>query len=154
MLNAVLVEDQLLLPVLFARFDVALAVFLLKSLYSAGCIDILLLARIERMAHGAYLRMDLFYRAGGLECVATAAMNHDLVVFWMYLFFHNCNSLKYMKTRIIRLSTQISTDFSHDRLFFGVFGCCEKRLQAPMPWQRPWLQKARTEAQLRNERLS
>ena len=54
MLSAIILEGQLLLLVFFGSlgsFDVIFAVFLLESLYSAGCIDVFLLAGIERMAH-------------------------------------------------------------------------------------------------------
>ncbi len=73
-------------------FDVIFAVFLLESLYSAGGIDIFLLAGIERMAHRADLRVDFFGGAAGFEGIAAAAVNHDLIVFWMYFFFHNYSS--------------------------------------------------------------
>ncbi len=73
----------------FVLFEVACAVFLLESFYSAGCIDIFLFAGIERMAHGADFRVDFFRCAAGLESIATAAVNHDLIVFWMYFLFHN-----------------------------------------------------------------
>ena len=71
------------------NLDVIFAVFLLEPLYSARRIDIFLLAGIERMAHRAYLGVDFFGGTAGLEGIATAAVNHDLIVFWMYLFFHN-----------------------------------------------------------------
>jgi hypothetical protein len=83
-----------LLVFFFALFYVACAVLLLESLYSAGSIDILLLARIEGMAHRANLGVDFFGGTTGLERVAAAAVNHYLVVFWMYSFFHNFNSTK------------------------------------------------------------
>ena len=73
----------------FVFLEVICTVFLLESLYSTGGIDKLLLARIERMAHRAYLRMYLLCRAIGLEGTAAAAANHYFIVFWMYLFFHN-----------------------------------------------------------------
>ena len=99
-------ENQLLLLVFFAVFgvpvfrlfgrwgpyDVAFAVFLLEPLYSAGRVDVFLLACIERMAHRADLCVDFFCRAAGLESVATSAMNHHFIVFWMYLFSHNYDS--------------------------------------------------------------
>ena len=117
-------ENQLLLLVFFAvfgvpvfrlfgrggPFDVAFAVFLLEPLYSAGRVDVFLLACVERMAHRADLCVDFFCRAAGLECVAAAAMNHHFIVFWMYLFFHNYDSLKYPKHCILTLSTDISTE--------------------------------------------
>jgi len=106
MLNAIILEGQLLLLVFLGFFgasiflllgkwgclDVIFAVFLLESLYSACGIDIFLLAGIERMAHRADLRVDFFGGAAGLEGIAAAAVNHDLIVFWMYFFFHNYSS--------------------------------------------------------------
>jgi hypothetical protein len=92
MLNAVILDGQLLLLVFFGclgGFDVIFAVFLLESLYTPGRIDIFLLARIERMAHRAYLGVDFLDRAPGLERVPAAAVNHYLIVLWMYSFFHN-----------------------------------------------------------------
>jgi hypothetical protein len=46
------------------------------------------------MAHRAYLCVDFFRRAAGLERIAAAAMNHRLTVFGMYLFSHNNSSSK------------------------------------------------------------
>ena len=98
-------RKQLLLLVFFVlvwlfagwgRLDVTLAVLLLESLYSAGCIDIFLLACIERMAHRAYFCMDFFCRAVSLECTATTATNHYFFIFWVYLFFHNYKAPKYL----------------------------------------------------------
>ena len=83
-----------MLLVFFVLFYVACAVLLLESLYSPGGIDIFLLARIEGMAHRANLGVDFFGGTTGLERVAAAAVNHYLVVFWMYSFFHNFNSTK------------------------------------------------------------
>jgi len=91
-LNAVILDGQLLLLVFFGcfgGFDVIFAVFLLESLYPPGRINIFLLARVERMAHRAYLGVDFIDRAPGLERVAATAVNHYLIVFWMYSFFHN-----------------------------------------------------------------
>jgi len=79
---------QLLLLVFWGLLEVIFAVFSLESLNSACGIDILLLARIERMAHRADFRMDFFRRAAGLERIATAAMNDYLSIFWMYILFH------------------------------------------------------------------
>jgi len=87
-------KTQLSLLVFFVLFYVACAVLLLESLYSAGSIDIFLLARIEGMAHGANLSMDFFGCTTGLEGIAAAAVNYYFVVFWMYSFFHNFNSTK------------------------------------------------------------
>jgi hypothetical protein len=70
-------------------FDVIFAVFFLESLYSAGSVDIFLLSGIERMAHRANLGVDFFGGTAGLEGIAAAAMDHYLIVFWMYFFFHN-----------------------------------------------------------------
>ena len=109
MLNAIILVGQLSLLVFldffgapifrlfgkWSRLDVIFAVFLLESLYSPGCIDVLLLTRVERMAHRADFCVDFFGCATGLKSAATAAMNHHLIVFWMYSFFHNCNALKY-----------------------------------------------------------
>jgi hypothetical protein len=83
-----------LLLVFLGLFDVIFAVLLLESLYSACGIDKFLLARIERMAHRAYLRVDFFRRAAGLERIAATTMNHRPTVFWMYVFSHNDSSFK------------------------------------------------------------
>ena len=111
--------------VFFRLLDVACAVFLLEPFYSTGCIDVFLLASVERMAHRAYLCVDFFCCAVGLECVATAAVDHHFIVFWMYIFFHNYSVLRpekigttkdktapnYLKlgilTRLIRISIEI-----------------------------------------------
>ena len=106
MLNAVILEGQLLLLVFFGTlgsFDVIFAVFLLESLYSAGGVDIFLLARIERMAHRANFGVDFLDGTAGLEGVAAAAMDHYLTVFWMYSFFHNLQFSRYMQLRILTL---------------------------------------------------
>ena len=101
-------KNQLLLLVFFVlvwffagwgRLDVTRTVFLLESLYPAGGIDIFLLARIERMAHRAYLGVDFFYRAASLERTATTAPNYYLLIFWMYLFFHNYDAPEYLNSR-------------------------------------------------------
>ncbi len=110
--------------VFFRLLEVACAVFLLEPFYSTGGIDVFLLARVERMAHRAYLCVDLFCCAVGLEGVATAAVDHHVIVFWMYIFFHNCSVLRpekigttkdksapnYLKHRIITILTHISTE--------------------------------------------
>ena len=80
---------QLLSLVFFSLFEVACAVFLLESFYSACGIDKFLFARIERMAHRADFCVYLFCCAVGLERTPTAAMDRYLIVFWMYVFFHN-----------------------------------------------------------------
>jgi hypothetical protein len=77
--------------------DIVFAVFLFKSFYPPGGIDIFLLAGVERMAHRAYLRVDFFDRTAGLERIPAAAMNHHLIVFWMYPFFHSHSSPKYLR---------------------------------------------------------
>lgn len=108
MLNAVILEGQLLPLVFFGSlgsFDVIFAVFLLESLYSAGRIDIFLLTRIERMAYRANFSVDFFVGTAGLESIAAAAMNHDLIVFWMYSFFHNLQFSRYLQSRILTVFT-------------------------------------------------
>ena len=95
--------------VFFRLLDVACAVFLLEPFYPPRCIDVFLLARVERMAHRAYLCVDFFCRAVGLECVATAAVDHHFIVFWMYTFFHNENAPKYLKLSILTILKHIST---------------------------------------------
>ena len=104
--------------------EVACAVFLLEPFYSTGSIDIFLLARIERMAHRAYLCVDFFCRTAGLECIATAAVDHHFIVLWMYIFFHNYSVLhpekigttkdksvpEYFKTKILTRLMHISTE--------------------------------------------
>lgn len=68
--------------------DIALAVFLLESFDSAGCIDELLLAGVERMAHRANVCADILDRTAGLESISAAAFYFNGIVFWMYVFFH------------------------------------------------------------------
>ena len=101
-------KNQLLLLVFFvlvrffggrSRLDIALAVLFLESLYPAGSIDKFLLTRIERMAHRANLGVDFFYRAASLERTATTATNYYLLIFWMYLFFHNYDAPEYLNRR-------------------------------------------------------
>jgi hypothetical protein len=99
-----------LLLVLFVLFDVACAGFLLEPFYPACGIDVFLLACVERMAHRADLCVDLFCRAAGLESAAAAAMNHNLIVFWMYPFFHNYNAPKHLKHHILIVSADISIE--------------------------------------------
>jgi len=80
--------------VFFGFFEVISAVFLLESFYSACGIDIFLLARVEWMAHGADFGVDFFCCAAGLEGIPAAAVNYNLIVFWMYPFFHNNSAPK------------------------------------------------------------
>jgi hypothetical protein len=117
MLNAVILEGQLLLLVflgflgapifrLFGKLgglDVIFPVFLLESLYSAGGVDVFLLAGIERMAHRADFGVDFLDGTAGLERIAAAAMDHYLIVFWMYSFFHNLQFSRYLQSRILTL---------------------------------------------------
>jgi hypothetical protein len=49
--------------------------------------------------------VDFFGGAAGLEGVAAAAMNHDLIVFWMYSFFHNLQFSRYLQSRILTVLT-------------------------------------------------
>ena len=109
--------------VFFGLLDVACAVFLLEPFYSPGSIDVFLLARVERMAHRAYFCVDFFCRTAGLECIATAAVDHHFIVLWIYLFFHNYSVLrpekigttkdksapKYLRLKILTRLTHIST---------------------------------------------
>ena len=81
--------DQLLLFVFIFLFYVTLAVFLLEPLYTPCGIDIFLLTGIKRMAHRADFGVDFLGRAAGFESGAAAAVNYDLFIFWMYIFFHN-----------------------------------------------------------------
>ena len=83
------IRYTLLLLVFFSLLYIACAVLLFEALYSAGGIDIFLLARVERMAHRTYLCMDFFRCAAGLKCIPTATVNYHVIVLWMYLFFHN-----------------------------------------------------------------
>ena len=102
-------------------FDVIFAVFLLESLYSAGCIDIFLLARIERMAHRANFGVDFFDRTAGLERVPAAAMDHYLIVFWMYTFFHNLQFSIYLQSRILTvLAAYCNINFNKFYFFSSV----------------------------------
>ena len=41
------------------------------------------------MAHRAYLRMDFLGGAARIKAIAATAANADVLVFWMYTFFHN-----------------------------------------------------------------
>ena len=92
--------------------DITCAVLLLEPLDSPGSIDILLFARIERMAHRANLCMDFLCRAASFESVATATANRYLIIFWMYLFFHNTQSLKNtLKKHILAILLDISIYF-------------------------------------------
>ena len=77
--------------------DVICAVFLLETLYSPGGIDVFLLAGIERMAHRADFGVDFLGCAAGLEGVTAAAVNHYLIIFWMYIFFHNLKFSIYLQ---------------------------------------------------------
>ncbi len=119
MLNAVILDGQLLLLVFFGflgapifrlfgkwgSLDVICAVFLLESLDPAGSVNVFLLAGIERMAHRAYLGVDFLNRAAGLERIAAAAVNHYLIVLWMYSFFHKLQFSRYLQTRILTVLT-------------------------------------------------
>lgn len=121
MLNAIILEGQLLLLVFFGSlgsFDVIFAVFLLESLYSAGRIDIFLLTRIERMAHRANFSVDFFVGTAGLEGIAAAAMNHYLIVFWMYSIFHNLQFSRYLQSRIL---TGFTIYYNRNFLKFKLF---------------------------------
>ena len=93
-------EKQLLLLIRFG-FDVAGAVLFLEPFYAAGGVDIFLFAGVEWMAHRAYLCMDFLCRAAGLKGIATAAMYHNLIVFWMYSFLHGHRfSERQLKTKL------------------------------------------------------
>ena len=91
-------------------FYIACAVFLLEPLDSPGGIDKFLLAGIEWMAHRADFCVNFLCRAARLERVSTAAMNYYLVVFRMYIFFHN-KALKIFKFKIISIFADISINF-------------------------------------------
>ena len=64
------------------------------------------------MAHRAYLCVDFFRRAAGLERIAAAAMNHRPTVFGMYLFFHNDSSFKTSKPDYNNINGQFNRIFS------------------------------------------
>ena len=83
---------QLLLLIFFGLYEVVLAVFLLESLDSACGIDEFLLSSVERVADRADFGVDFLCGAAGLESVAAAAMDDYLIIFWMYVFFHNYNT--------------------------------------------------------------
>ena len=85
-----------------------LLVFFPEPLDSAGRIDKFLFASIEWMAHRADFRMNFFRRAAGLECVAAAATDGYLIIFRMYLFFHNLNSPEFLKVAILAILFDIS----------------------------------------------
>jgi hypothetical protein len=72
----------------FIFFEVLFAVFLLEPFYPSRGVDEFLLACIERMAHRADFSVYFFRCAARLERASTAATNHYLLVFWMYIFFH------------------------------------------------------------------
>ena len=94
-------RNQLLLLVffvlvwLFVRWgclDVTLAVLLLESLYSAGCIDIFLLACIERMAGRTNFRCYIASGGFGLKGGTTVTLDRGCLVLGVDTFFHLFNS--------------------------------------------------------------
>jgi hypothetical protein len=93
-----------MLLIFYVLFKVAIAVFFLESLYTTGCIDIFLLARIERMAHRANLCVDFLSGAACLKGIAAAAMNDNFIVLWMYAFFHKYNAPNKLILRILTTS--------------------------------------------------
>ena len=103
----------LLFCLCFCFFEVVLAVFLLESLYSPCRIDKFLLTGIERMACRADFRMNFLSCTGSLERIAATATNHYLIIFWMYLFFHNYNSY----------FNNIYSNFNINLHNFAVFRC-------------------------------
>jgi hypothetical protein len=65
------------------------AVFLAEFLNAASGVHDLLLTRVERMALGANLDVQVFARGGAsLELVAAAAGNVDFSVVWVNVRFH------------------------------------------------------------------
>ena len=55
--------------------------------------------------------MDFFGGTAGLEGVAAATANHYFIVFRVYLFFHNFDSLKSSIGNILAAKTHISIEF-------------------------------------------
>ena len=92
---------QLLLLVCFGFLDVVLAVLPLEALYSAGGIDVLLLAGVERMAHRADFRVYFLGGTAGLKSIAAAAVHHHLIVFRMYFFLHSNSAPSYLKPYVL-----------------------------------------------------
>ncbi len=73
----------------FRLDEIVSGVFLLKLLDAAGRIHKLLLARIKRMAHRAYLHVNLRNRRAGLERMTATAFHMRLHVLGMDIFLHN-----------------------------------------------------------------
>ena len=80
-------------------FDITLAVLLLEAFDSPGGIDKFLLARVKRMAHRADFRVDFLGRAARLEGITATAMNHDLFILWMNIFFHSYQAPKSLNSK-------------------------------------------------------
>jgi hypothetical protein len=68
------------------------------------------------MTRRADFSVNLLGRTPSLECIAAAAMNHYLMVFRMYLFFHNYSSPATLKpcilTELMSISREIFRNFS------------------------------------------
>ena len=82
------VSEQLLFFVFGGFCQVVSAIFLLETFDSSCGIDIFLLTGIERVAHRAYLGVDLLGCTASLEGIATAATHLYGMIFRMYAFFH------------------------------------------------------------------
>ncbi len=67
-------------------------VFLIEPLNPPGSVDQLLLARIERMAGGAYLDFDLRQGRAGHEGLAARARYSALNIFRMYIVLQGASS--------------------------------------------------------------
>ena len=99
-------RNKLLLLIFFRVLDIAFAVFPLEPLNTTGRIDIFLLSCVKRMAHRTDFCVNFFRRTARLERIAAPAVNDHFIIFWMYLFFHNFITPKYLKRSIL-------TDFPH-----------------------------------------
>ena len=72
----------------FAFLFGILAVSLVELFDAASCGHITLLARVERMAFGAYIYAEFLFYAARLERVATATDDRAFTIVRMNSFFH------------------------------------------------------------------
>jgi hypothetical protein len=75
------------------------------------------------MAHRANFGVDFLDGTAGLEGVAAAAMDHYLIVFWMYSFFHNLQFSRYLQSRILTaIAVYCNINFNKFYFFSSVTG--------------------------------
>ena len=98
---------------LFLFFEVIRAILLLETFDPACGIDVFLLACVERMAGGAYFCVDFACGRAGFKGIPAAAVNHDFVVFRMYVFLHILlpNNQKHYSNLILVLIKSIFNKF-------------------------------------------